>query len=150
MPNSPRTIRATVPSSSFGIQLSIHWMITSCCACVGIRNNNKFSQFTYLQVVPIEINCVVKTTVNNSFIKLWVEIYRYILPYLNFPSNRYTLILKEIIIKRKLISDAEDAYNILWLIMEMKVWIQSAFFVINVLHVLKQFKVFSRVFYYAG
>jgi hypothetical protein len=36
------------------------WMITSCCAYVGIRNNNKFSQFiTYLQVVPTEINFVV-------------------------------------------------------------------------------------------
>ena len=56
------------PSSSFGIQLSIHWMITSCCACVGIRNNNKFSQFiTYLQV-PIETNFVVKTIYNFIFI----------------------------------------------------------------------------------
>ena len=56
-------------SSSFGIQLSIHWMITSCCACVGIRNNNKFSQFiTYLQVVPTEINFVVKTIYNFIFI----------------------------------------------------------------------------------
>ena len=56
-------------SSSFGIQLSIHWMITSCCACVGIRNNNKFSQFiTYLQVVPTETNFVVKTIYNFIFI----------------------------------------------------------------------------------
>jgi hypothetical protein len=48
-------ISCNFSSSSFGIQLSIHWMITSCCACVGIRNNNKFSQFiTYLQVVPTE------------------------------------------------------------------------------------------------
>ena len=54
---------------SFGIQLSIHWMITSCCACVGIRNNNKFSQFiTYLQVVPTEINFVVNTIYNSIFI----------------------------------------------------------------------------------
>ena len=56
-------------SSSFGIQLSIHWMITSCCACVGIGNNNKFSQFiTYLQVVPTETNFVVKTIYNFIFI----------------------------------------------------------------------------------
>jgi hypothetical protein len=56
-------------ASSFGIQLSIHWMITSCCTCVGIRNNNKFSQFiTYLQVVPTEINFVVKTIYNFIFI----------------------------------------------------------------------------------
>jgi hypothetical protein len=56
-------------SSSFGIQLSIHWMITSCCACVGIRNNNKFSRFiTYLQVVPTETNFVVKTIYNFIFI----------------------------------------------------------------------------------
>ena len=40
-------------------------MITSCCACVGIRNNNKFNQFiTYLQVVPTETNFVVKTIYN--------------------------------------------------------------------------------------
>ena len=62
-------IKAYPSSSSFGIQLSIHWMITSCCACVGIRNNNKFGQFiTYLQVVPTEINCVVKTIYNFIFI----------------------------------------------------------------------------------
>jgi hypothetical protein len=58
-----------IHSSSFGIQLSIHWMITSCCECVGIRNNNKFSQFiTYLQVVPIGTNFVVKTIYNFIFI----------------------------------------------------------------------------------
>jgi hypothetical protein len=31
-------------------------MINSCCACVGINNNNKFSQFiTYLQVVIVAV-----------------------------------------------------------------------------------------------
>jgi hypothetical protein len=65
----PRKLNATISSSSFGIQLSIHWMTTSCCACVGIRNNNKFSQFiTYLQVVPIGTNFVVKTIYNFIFI----------------------------------------------------------------------------------
>jgi len=29
------TLEIRIPSSSFGIQLSIHRMITSCCACVG-------------------------------------------------------------------------------------------------------------------
>jgi hypothetical protein len=60
IPTDPRIRQFHSSSSSFGIQLSIHWMITSCCACAGIRNNNKFSQFiTYLQVVPTEINFVV-------------------------------------------------------------------------------------------
>ena len=46
----------------------MHWMITGCCACVGIRNNNKFSQFiTYLQVVPTEINFIhLKTYIKNG------------------------------------------------------------------------------------
>ena len=75
LPFSPSPLRLNIfrlfviLSSSFGIQLSIHWMITSCCACVGIRNNNKFSQFiTYLQVVPTETNFVVKTINNFIFI----------------------------------------------------------------------------------
>jgi hypothetical protein len=51
------------------------WMITSCCACVGIRNNNKFSQFiTYLQVVSTEINFVVKTIYNFNFNQICAKI----------------------------------------------------------------------------